>query len=108
MQNTSKHYLYNLNEIPAAHHALFSAINTSIETAFTKFEKGDKSLTRSGGMYLVVIKSDLGNLELIELKQYTQDAPEGLHGWWIAAEAKNKWYSDPLPNLKRLKESIGL
>lgn len=98
-------YHFNLNEIPQEHRDMFKTINSHIDTAFAKAEKGDKSLTRSGSDYYIVLDS-----ELVEIKQYRQDAPDGLQDWWIASEAsaRSKWYSDPMPTLKALKESLGL
>lgn len=100
--NNEKYY-FNLKDIPAAHHKMFFIVNVHIGVAFAKYTKGDKSLTRSFNSYYVVVAG-----ELVSVHQYIQDAPEGLSGWWIASEANNKWYSDPKPTLKALKESLGI
>lgn len=99
-------YQYKLEEIPVEHRDLFSAINENIALAFKKYAAGNKSLTRTSGNGYYLVHND----ELIEISKYTDDAPEGLYGWWIASESSifSKWYSDPMPTLKSLLESLGV
>lgn len=94
-------YLYDLKSIPTAHHDLFDTLNRAIEKAFNKAANNDESLTKANGGYYIVV-----NAELVEIEQYKDDAPEGLRGWWIAREAKHKWYADPRPTLKALRDSL--
>jgi len=101
---TAASYTYNLNEIPEAHRPLFVELNTAIEKAFKKFAKGDNSLTKHNAGYVAVTAEG----ELVEITQYTDDAPDGLRGWWMVSEYKNAWYGDPRPTLKAIRRSVGL
>lgn len=106
---TMQKYIYNLDTIPAAHKPLFVKLNKQIEIAFIKFCKGNQSLTEYGNnAYIVVVRNAEGVSELIEIKKYTDDAPDGLRNWWIAVEHNNRWYGDPMPTLKRAKASIAI
>lgn len=106
---TMQRYIYNLEDIPKAHRPLFAMLNKQIEVAFIKFCKGNQSLTEYGNSaYIVVVRNEEGVSELIEIKKYTDDAPDGMRNWWLPVEHNNRWYGDAMPTLKDAKASLGL
>ena len=80
-----------------------SQLQDKYNEAIKRFNKGDSTLVRMwSGSYLKCLSDG----RVWEFKKVV-DTGGGLEGWWIATDYNNPHiYSDPLPTLKRLVESL--